>query len=130
MALLNEPLCETLGLDPDWLRSAHGVQFLLGNANPEDQPPVAMAYSGFQFGQLSPVLGDGRALLLGEIATSAGLRDLHVKGGGQVVEITREQREEWRKKIKPVWPTMIKEIGPEGEALFKAIEAGRASCGA
>jgi len=57
------------------------------------------------------------------------LRDLHVKGGGQVVEITREQREEWRKKIKPVWPTMIKEIGPEGEALFKAIEAGRASCG-
>jgi TRAP-type C4-dicarboxylate transport system substrate-binding protein len=57
------------------------------------------------------------------------LRDLHVKGGGQVVEITREQREEWRKKIKPVWPTMLKEIGPEGEALFKAIEAGRASCG-
>lgn len=82
VALLNEPLCETLGLDPDWLRSAHGVQFLLGNANPEDQPPVAMAYSGFQFGQLSPVLGDGRALLLGEIATSAGLRDLHVKGSG------------------------------------------------
>jgi TRAP-type C4-dicarboxylate transport system substrate-binding protein len=59
----------------------------------------------------------------------ATLRDLHVKGGGQIVEVTRDQREEWRKKLQPVWPTMIKEIGPEGEALFKALEAGRAVCG-
>ena len=59
----------------------------------------------------------------------AALRGLHVKGGGQIVEVTREQREEWRSKLQPVWPTMIKEIGPEGDALFKAIEAGRAVCG-
>jgi TRAP-type transport system periplasmic protein len=59
----------------------------------------------------------------------ATLRGLHVKGGGQIVEVTREQREEWRSKLQPVWPTMIKEIGPEGDALFKAIETGRAVCG-
>lgn len=58
----------------------------------------------------------------------ATLREMHVKGGGQVVEVTKEQREEWRKKIQPAWPTMVKDIGPEGEALFKAIEAGRTSC--
>jgi TRAP-type C4-dicarboxylate transport system substrate-binding protein len=56
------------------------------------------------------------------------LREMHVKGGGQVVEVTKEQREEWRKKIEPLWPSMVKEVGPEGEALFKAIDAGRISC--
>ena len=56
------------------------------------------------------------------------LRDLHVKGGGTVVEVTREQREEWRKKIQPLWPAMVKEVGADGEALFKALDAGRAQC--
>lgn len=60
----------------------------------------------------------------------ATLRGMHVQGGGQLVEVTREQREEWRKKIQPLWPAMVKEVGPEGEALFKALEAARSSCGA
>ena len=83
VVMLNDPLAQQLGMDPEWLRSNAGVQFLLGNGNPAGQPPVAMAYSGFQFGQLSPVLGDGRALLLGEIVTEDGLRDVHVKGSGR-----------------------------------------------
>ena len=51
----------------------------------------------------------------------ATLRGLHVKGGGQIVEVTPAQREEWRTKLQPDWPKMVKEIGAEGEALFKAV---------
>jgi TRAP-type C4-dicarboxylate transport system substrate-binding protein len=56
------------------------------------------------------------------------LRDMHVKGGGQIVDITPAQREEWRKKLQPVWPQMIKDIGPDGEAIFKEVEAGKKAC--
>ena len=56
------------------------------------------------------------------------LRDLHVKGGGQVVDVTEAQREEWRKRIEPLWPAMIKDTGPEGEALYKFIESGKKAC--
>ncbi len=53
---------------------------------------------------------------------------MHVKGGGTVVDVTPAEREQWRAKIQPVWPTMVKEIGPEGEALFKQVEAGKGQC--
>jgi hypothetical protein len=53
---------------------------------------------------------------------------MHSKGGGQIVEVTPAQREEWRKKLQPVWPQMVKDIGPDGEAIFKLIEAGRKVC--
>lgn len=56
------------------------------------------------------------------------LRGLHVKGGGTVVEVTPAERDQWRAKIQPVWPSMVKEIGPDGEILFKAVEAGKATC--
>lgn len=56
------------------------------------------------------------------------LRDMHVKGGGQIVEVTPEQREEWRKRIQPQWPVMVKETGPDGDALFKLVEAGKKAC--
>ena len=56
------------------------------------------------------------------------LRGMHSKGGGQIVEVTPAQREEWRKKLQPVWPQMVKDIGPDGEAIFKLIEAGRKVC--
>lgn len=60
LIILNEPLARDLGLDPDWLRSSEGVKFLLGQAG-----GFALAYAGHQFGQYNPLLGDGRALLLG-----------------------------------------------------------------
>jgi TRAP-type transport system periplasmic protein len=56
------------------------------------------------------------------------LRGMHVKGGGTIVEVTPAEREQWRAKLQPVWPAMVKEVGAEGEALLKTIEAGRASC--
>ena len=56
------------------------------------------------------------------------LRGMHVKGGGTLVEVTPAEREQWRTKLQPVWPAMIKELGADGEALFKLVEAGRATC--
>lgn len=83
LLVLNEVLSADLGLDPAFLRSADGVRILTGNAVPEDATPVAQGYAGHQFGGYSPRLGDGRALLLGEIRTPDGsLRDLHLKGSG------------------------------------------------
>ncbi|MGX7827932.1 protein adenylyltransferase SelO [Actinokineospora sp. 24-640] len=82
--LLNEPLAGELGLDPAWLRSPDGVALLVGTALPSGAAPVAQAYAGHQFGGYSPRLGDGRALLLGEITHADGRpRDLHLKGSGR-----------------------------------------------
>ncbi len=80
---LNERLATELGLDPAWLRSADGLRFLAGNLVPAGANPVAQAYAGHQFGGFVPRLGDGRALLLGELADARGrLRDIHLKGSG------------------------------------------------
>ena len=84
LLVLNDPLAVDLGLDPDWLRSPDGVRFLVGRHVPEGAMPVAQAYAGHQFGNYSPRLGDGRALLLGELVHADGLpRDLHLKGSGR-----------------------------------------------
>jgi uncharacterized protein YdiU (UPF0061 family) len=81
---LDEPLAAELGLDPAWLRSSDGVRLLVGAAVPDGATPVAQAYAGHQFGGYSPRLGDGRALLLGELVDADGhLRDLHLKGSGR-----------------------------------------------
>jgi uncharacterized protein YdiU (UPF0061 family) len=81
---VNEPLAATLGLDTAWLRSPDGVRFLVGNLIPDGASPVAQAYSGHQFGGFQPRLGDGRALLLGELDGPGGLRrELHLKGSGR-----------------------------------------------
>ncbi len=81
---LNEPLAEELGIDVAWLRSAAGIAVLAGNAVPDGARPVAMGYAGHQFGNYSPRLGDGRALLLGEVLDAEGrLRDVHLKGSGR-----------------------------------------------
>jgi serine/tyrosine/threonine adenylyltransferase len=83
LLVLNEPLAGELGLDPAMLRSDEGVRFLAGNAVPQGASPVAQAYAGHQFGGYNPRLGDGRALLLGEVTGPDGrLRDLHLKGSG------------------------------------------------
>ncbi|MFC7847622.1 YdiU family protein [Arthrobacter sp. NPDC057388] len=84
LLVLNGPLAAELGFTPDFLRSPEGVRLLIGNDVPDGATPVAQAYSGHQFGWFSPRLGDGRALLLGEIAHVDGrLRDIHLKGSGR-----------------------------------------------
>ena len=84
LVVLNDELAEAVGFDADWLRSAEGVAVLAGNAVLPDTTPVAMAYAGHQFGNYSPQLGDGRALLLGEVTAPDGtVHDLHLKGTGR-----------------------------------------------
>src|SRR4051794_12613732 len=84
LLVLNEPLAAELGLDPASLRSPEGARLLVGNDLPRGASPVAQAYAGHQFGWYSPRLGDGRALLLGEVVDVNGrLRDLHLKGSGR-----------------------------------------------
>ncbi|NDV02673.1 protein adenylyltransferase SelO [Pseudoroseicyclus tamaricis] len=81
--LLNEGLARELGFEPAALRSPEGAAWLTGVESPPGASLLAMAYAGHQFGQFNPQLGDGRALLLGEVVTSEGRRDLHLKGSGR-----------------------------------------------
>ena len=84
LLLLNEPLAAELELDPAWLRSPDGHRLLVGELVPDGATPVAQGYAGHQFGGFVPRLGDGRALLMGEIVGLDGkLRDLHLKGSGR-----------------------------------------------
>jgi uncharacterized protein YdiU (UPF0061 family) len=80
---LNRQLARDLGLDPDVLASPEGVEVLAGNAIAGGSETIATAYAGHQFGGFSPQLGDGRAILLGEIIGRDGLRrDIQLKGSG------------------------------------------------
>ena len=80
----NLDLAANLSLDAGWLKSPEGLAVLAGNAIPEGAEPIAQAYSGHQFGGFSPQLGDGRALLLGEVIGADGARyDLQLKGSGR-----------------------------------------------
>ncbi|MGV0747542.1 protein adenylyltransferase SelO [Mycolicibacter minnesotensis] len=81
LLVLNEKLAADLGLDPSWLKSAEGLKLLTGTDVPEGATPVAQAYAGHQFGNFVPLLGDGRALLLGEL-DGDHRRDIHLKGSG------------------------------------------------
>jgi len=84
IALFNDALAGELGLDAGALTSPLGVELLAGHAVAEGSTPVAMAYAGHQFGNYSPRLGDGRALLLGELVDARDrLRDVHLKGSGR-----------------------------------------------
>ncbi|MBC2681788.1 protein adenylyltransferase SelO [Corynebacterium anserum] len=93
LLILNENLARDLGFDPQWLRSDDGLRFLLGESTSGHSGsiwphPVSQAYSGHQFGNFSPVLGDGRAVLLGEVTVeqSDGATvavDIHLKGTGR-----------------------------------------------
>jgi len=81
---LNRELGIELGLDPAWLASQAGIHMVSGNGLPPGAEPIAMAYAGHQFGSWNPQLGDGRALLLGEVVNPAGERfDIHLKGSGR-----------------------------------------------
>jgi serine/tyrosine/threonine adenylyltransferase len=84
LVLLNDALARELDLDPAALREPDGVGVLTGIALPEGTRTVAQAYAGHQFGHYSPRLGDGRALLVGELVGADGSRrDLHLKGSGR-----------------------------------------------
>jgi uncharacterized protein YdiU (UPF0061 family) len=84
LVVLNEALAAELGVDADALRSPEGLAALTGSVAPEGAEPVALAYAGHQFGGYSPRLGDGRALLLGEVLDGEGRRvDVHLKGSGR-----------------------------------------------
>ncbi|MBK7950484.1 MAG: YdiU family protein [Deltaproteobacteria bacterium] len=84
LLIFNAPLARALGLDGDRLASPPGLDFLLGQSPAPRATPIAMAYAGHQFGNYSPRLGDGRALLLGELADGRGRRwDVHLKGSGR-----------------------------------------------
>lgn len=96
LVALNDPLAARLGLDAEWLRSAEGLAMLAGNALPEGAEPIAMAYAGHQFGGFVPQLGDGRAVLLGEIVAPDGARfDLQLKGSGQTPFSRRGDGRAW-----------------------------------
>lgn len=80
----NAELAKTLGLDAARLAGGEGAQIFSGSMAPEGASPLAQAYAGHQFGGFSPQLGDGRALLLGEILDPEGKRfDIHLKGSGR-----------------------------------------------
>ncbi len=81
---LNLRLAAKLSIDTGWLQSADGVAMLAGNGIPEGAEPIAQAYAGHQFGGFVPQLGDGRALLLGEVIDTNGARyDVQLKGSGR-----------------------------------------------
>ncbi|MGY4569987.1 protein adenylyltransferase SelO [Bradyrhizobium sp. USDA 3256] len=80
---LNRPLAVQLGLDPDLLSTPEGAEILAGKQLPDGADPIAMAYAGHQFGHFVPQLGDGRAILLGEVIDKEGVRrDIQLKGSG------------------------------------------------
>ncbi len=80
---VNDGLARELGLDPVALASPEGVAILAGNRVPSGSSPLAMAYAGHQFGSWVPQLGDGRAILLGEVVDRQGRRrDVQLKGSG------------------------------------------------
>jgi uncharacterized protein YdiU (UPF0061 family) len=81
---VNRPLAELLGADADLLASPAGAEVLAGNVTPEGAEPIALAYAGHQFGAFVPQLGDGRAILLGEVVGTDGRRrDIQLKGAGR-----------------------------------------------
>ena len=80
----NYALAEELGLNPEELDTPEGVAIFSGNILPSGAVPIAQAYAGHQFGNFTPQLGDGRAILLGEVIDRMGQRrDVQLKGSGR-----------------------------------------------
>ena len=86
MVCFNRDLARDLGMDVDLLDSDYGAVVFAGNEIPDGAEPLAMAYAGHQFGFFSPQLGDGRALLLGEVVGRDGMGyGIQLKGSGRTV---------------------------------------------
>ncbi|WCR12191.1 YdiU family protein [Paracoccus stylophorae] len=93
---LNADLARRLGLDADWLQGPAGVAMFAGNTMPEGAEPIAQAYAGHQFGGFVPQLGDGRAVLLGEVVAPDGARfDIQLKGSGKTPFSRRGDGRAW-----------------------------------
>ncbi|MGI9291365.1 MAG: protein adenylyltransferase SelO [Gammaproteobacteria bacterium] len=82
LVILNDALLCEYEVPDTWFRSADGLGILSGNAVNHDNPPIAMAYVGHQFGHRAPMLGDGRAHMLGQMQTAHGNIDIQLKGSG------------------------------------------------
>ncbi|HEX9622710.1 MAG TPA: YdiU family protein [Polyangiaceae bacterium] len=81
---VNRALAELLGADVEFLQSPAGAEVLAGNVVPDGAEPISQAYAGHQFGGFVPQLGDGRAILLGEVVGTDGQRrDIQLKGAGR-----------------------------------------------
>ena len=80
--ILNNELLSEYEITKTWFRSTEGLGILSGNAVNNDNPPIAMAYVGHQFGHRAPMLGDGRAHMLGQMHTAHGNVDIQLKGSG------------------------------------------------
>ena len=84
LLFLNPQLAQELGLEAAALDAGEAAALFCGNALPEGAEPLAQVYAGHQFGGFSPQLGDGRALLLGEVIDTQGQRrDIAFKGSGR-----------------------------------------------
>jgi uncharacterized protein YdiU (UPF0061 family) len=84
LVMFNDSLAAELGLDAAAIAAAGPELLFSGNAIPPGAAPIAMAYAGHQFGNFVPQLGDGRAILLGEVLDASGqLRDIQLKGAGR-----------------------------------------------
>jgi len=80
---VNHALATLLGIDQLWLESDEGTAVLAGNTIAAGSDPIATVYAGHQFGSYNPQLGDGRAILLGEVIGADGIRyDIQLKGSG------------------------------------------------
>jgi uncharacterized protein YdiU (UPF0061 family) len=83
LVLFNRALARDLGLEEDLFQTPEGTEILAGVRSPDGASPLAQAYAGHQFGGFSPQLGDGRALLIGEVLDRSGdRRDIQLKGSG------------------------------------------------
>jgi len=80
---VNSKLADELGIDAEWLVSDEGIGMMAGCLMPDGAEPIASVYAGHQFGHYVPQLGDGRAMLIGEVVNPANLRfDIQLKGSG------------------------------------------------
>jgi len=79
----NQALARELGLEDQWLESAEALEVLTGNRGTAGSRPLASVYSGHQFGVWAGQLGDGRAILLGDLQTPAGTQEIQLKGAGR-----------------------------------------------
>jgi len=83
---INNDLARNLGINLEWLQSANGIETLAGNHIAKGSEPISSAYAGHQFGVYNPQLGDGRAILLGEVLSIKGERfDVQLKGSGRTI---------------------------------------------
>src|SRR3712207_9023217 len=127
---LNRDLALQLRLDPEWLASPEGVEVLAGKRVPEGAETIATAYAGHQFGHFVPQLGDGRAILLGEVTDRDGVcRDIQLKGSGPT---PFSRRGDGRAALGPVLREYVVSEAMAALAIpttrsLAAVEIGRAS---